>query len=158
MLGALGACSGDGGSPTAPGPSGTDPSGTGGSLSVQSLSTATQPEPGGFRVQVRMRVGEGLNGLQQTTQTGTAGGQVCVSGFCAERAMSSGVRNASCAGQFGETPVNLAGIWLDGDVVSVEFCARSSEGGRTFETTVSDGARRSNVVRTVCTPGGACLS
>jgi len=28
----------------------------------------------------------------------------------------------------------------------------------TLETTVSDGLNRSNVIRTTCTPGGACFS
>ena len=131
-------------------------------LTVDSFSTATQIEPGGFRIQVRMRVVEGLASLDRAVQQGSASAQTCMESGCVGGSLTSTFGEASCPaglrlGSAG-TELGFGLAWLEGDVVGVDFCVSELAEGMTFETTLSDGLNRSNVVRTSCVEGFAGLT
>lgn len=149
----LGGCHGSGSSnPTAPmGP-----------LLVRSSGTATQIEPNGFRVQVRLDVTSGLGALSQASSSGAAQGQVCLSGSCDDDSLSTVFSEGVCAGlptiPAGSADLGIAAAWISGDAVGIDFCVENLTAQATFETTVTDGSNRSNVVRTTCTPNVTCFS
>ena len=61
----------------------------GSTLMVQPDSTATQTESNGIRVQVRLRVTDGVSELSQAVATGGATVRVCLVSTCRDRAVSS---------------------------------------------------------------------
>ena len=147
---ALGGCD-DSDSPTDP----TRP------LFVQSFQTATQPEAGGLRVQVRMRVTEGLDALRQASQTGAGRAQVCLSVSCDTAPISLGASEGMCSPglpvEVDGTGMGLSVAWLEGDVVGVDFCVENVTDQRVFEIRLTDGMSSSNVVQTVCDPSGGLV-
>ncbi len=145
-----------------------DPAGPGNPLSLNPFSTATQPEAGEVRVQVRARVTEGLQGLDQAVQGGFA--TVIVS-FSGSPGMGVGTPLLGTAGTPtcpGPTTIDISGTvlsvaraWLEADVVGIDFCVRNLMDQRTFASIVLTGLQLSNTVRTTCAPSGAivaCLS
>lgn len=130
-------------------------------LDLQAFETAAQTAEGGSRVQLRMRVLQGLSELRQGSQTGSARAQICLSGRCVEGAITPDFMEASCAGQFNsafaETEIGFGTGWLNNEVVGVDFCVSELAEGVTFETTVMNGVARSNTVRTRCGMSGGIL-
>ena len=144
---ALSACSSDDTAPTAPSSQ----------LMVQSTSTATQAEPNGLRAQVRLRVTGGLSDVSQAVVAGSATAQVCLAGVCDDRVISATFTEGSCTTPVGRGQVAIEAAWQNGDMVGVDFCQENTVASRTFSTTISDGAQRSNPVETTCAPAGGML-
>ena len=136
----------------------TDPPGP---LFVQSFQTATQPEAGSLRVQVRMQVIEGLDALRQASGAGAGRAQVCLSGSCDVGPISLGASEGMCSGglpiEVEGTGLGFSVAWLEGDVVGVDFCVENVTVRQVFEIRLMDGMGSSNVVQTVCDPSGALV-
>ena len=109
-----------------------------------------------------MRVTSGLSALSQASRSGAARGQVCLSGSCDNDSLSTVFSEGVCAGlpmiQAGSAGLGIAAAWMEGDSVGIDFCIENLTGQATFETTVTDGLNRSNVIRTTCTPNVTCFS
>lgn len=124
-------------------------------LEVESFSTAIQIEPGGFRIQVRLRVLQGLGALSAASQQGAARVQSCRDGMCAEESLGA-FREASCPVMNDQTEIWVGSAWLSGDEIGVDVCVANVAGGVTLETVILDGLSRSNTVQTSCANiGGA---
>ena len=145
---ALAGCGGDNVSPMAPSAA----------LVVESTSTSTQVEANGVRVQLRVRVTDGLTDLSQAVAAGDATTRVCLASACTERTISSTFAEGSCTTLVGDDQITVEAAWQNGDTVGVDFCQESAVAARTFSTTVSDGVQRSNEVQTACTPAGSVLA
>ena len=142
--------SGSSGSPTFPA-----------ALTLQSDSTATQIEPAGFRIQLRMTVLEGRDELQQAARSGAARAQTCLDGMCVEGPLTTHFAEASCAGAFqsrgGRAEIGFGTAWVEGGSLGVDFCVSDPGEEITFQTSVSTGGARSNVVTTSCSLNGGGL-
>ncbi len=131
------------------------------SLTVASSSTATQGDLIAWRVQLRLRVTDGLADLADAAQAGDAGVEVCVVGSCAEETLSANSGEGLCQTAVGAGRVEIEAAWLDGDQAGVDFCVSPLTTSATYETTLSAGARQSNTIDTACTLSGgglACVS
>ena len=148
---ALAGCDSDPSSPTKPSPP----------LTVMSSSTATQGDLIAWRVQLRLRVTEGLADLAEAVQTGAAGAEVCVQGTCVDESLTSTPTEGLCLTAVGVGTVEIEAAWLDGDQAGIDFCVSSLTTAATYETTLGNGVQQSNTIDTECSLSGgflACVS
>ena len=126
-------------------------------LALDSYSTATDLDPLGIRIQVRMHVTAGLSGLSAAVAAGVARIEVCQGSVCATSTVSTDAseRECSAANGVGANDLRIAGAWLHSGDVGVDFCVREIGDSESFALRVLSGAMVSNVTQTFCSRSNA---
>ena len=145
---AVGGCDSNPDDPTKPSPT----------LMVATSSTETLSDGIAWRVELRLRVTDGLNALAEAVQSGDGRIEVCDAEMCAEDILGSSPMMGPCQTAVGAGAVEIEAAWLDGEEVGINFCVPASTTAATYEITLSAGAQQSNIIETACSLDGAALS
>ncbi len=123
-------------------------------LSLRAFQTATDLDSLGIRVQVRMRVTEGLGDLTARIASSAAFGEVCLGTECARAPIGTAAVDKGCpaaGSDASNAELRISGAWLNGDAVGINFCVREIAGSQSFDLRVVSDGMTSNTTRTLCT-------